>query len=109
MDKLANHQLFLMQLVPFAAVFICLILRFVFKKKIAAFLGFCCLIAIFLGLMNYFYFGFPLEEGTLKPSKIPDYEFKFSVTAIGLVISFIYPVYSLLDLVFSSKKSSNNS
>ncbi|ASS47484.1 MAG: hypothetical protein A3D31_16730 [Candidatus Fluviicola riflensis] len=107
MNNLSNHPLFLMQLLPFVVVIIGLILRFIFrKKKISNFLGFSCLIAIFLGLMNYFYFGFPLDEGTIKQSKIPEYEFKFSVTAIGLAISFIYPVFSLLDLILSRGKDS---
>ena len=107
MGQLTNHPLFLMQLLPFVVVIAGLILRFIFgKKKIANFLGFCCLAAIFLGTFNYFFFGFPLDEGTIKEFKIPEYEFKFSVTAIGLAISFIYPVYSLLDLIFSPRKRS---
>lgn len=107
MYKLTNHPLFLMQLLPFVVVIIGLILRFFFgKKKIANFLGFSCLVAIVLGMMNYCYFGVPLEEGTIKEFEIPEYEFKFSVTAIGLASSFIYPFYSLVDLILSPRKRS---
>lgn len=105
--NLTNHPLFLMQLLPFLVVIVGLVLRFVFrKKKIADFLGFTCLVAILLGIMNYVYFGLPLDEGMVKESEVAEHEFKFSVTAIGLAISFIYPVYSLLDLILSPRKRS---
>jgi hypothetical protein len=106
MYNLTDHPLFLIQLFLIGLVVVCFILRFILKMRIEFFFGFCCLVAIFFGGINYLYFGFPLDEGTLKPSKMPDYEFRFSVTVIGLAISFIYPVYSLLDMVFRSKKSS---
>jgi hypothetical protein len=106
MYKLTNHPLFLIQLFLIGLVIVCFILRFILKMRIEFFFGFCCLVAVFFGGINYLYFGFPLDEGTIKQAQIPEYEFKFSVTLIGLVISFIYPAFSLLDLVFRSKKSS---
>ena len=106
MSSMSEHPLFYLQLVPFLVVIVCLIMRFVFKKKIGDFLGLSCLIAIFLGLINYFYFGVPLDEGTLNQTQIPDYEFKFTATCIGLLISVSYPIFSLIALILSPNKKS---
>lgn len=56
--------------------------------------------SIFWGGIFYFFYGFPLDDGTLHVSKIPDYERGFQVSAGLLFVSAI----SLLVNFFWRKK-----
>lgn len=58
-----------------------LITLFVKLKSGKGFFYLISICSIVWGIVFYFYYGFPLDDGTLPVSKIPDYEKGFQVSA----------------------------